>query len=240
MIVFLLAIIIIYLVLSAQFDNFLDPLVILVTVPLALFGALLTLWYFDQTLNIFSEIVMIMLIGLNTEQLILSKLGLKTLKSEQYPKLNLTGSYGYYENDTEAAFLKYNRYFSPQFGLNIGMKIFDGLKLNRSIQNAKIEVENRELYIKEIEERISALMTATYLDYKNHLKTIILGQKSMSLAKKNLDIAMKAFQSGLISSIQLREAQEDLYDASSEFVNAYYNAKVKETELLSISGILIK
>ncbi len=183
---------------------------------------------------------MIMLIGLNTEQLILSKLGLKTLKSEQYPKLNLTGSYGYYENDTEAAFLKYNRYFSPQFGLNIGMKIFDGLKLNRSIQNAKIEVENRELYIKEIEERISALMTATYLDYKNHLKTIILGQKSMSLAKKNLDIAMKAFQSGLISSIQLREAQEDLYDASSEFVNAYYNAKVKETELLSISGILIK
>jgi len=71
LVVFILAIVIIYLVLAAQFDNFLDPLVILVTVPLALFGALLTLWYFDQTLNIFSEIGMIMLVGLVTKNGIL-------------------------------------------------------------------------------------------------------------------------------------------------------------------------
>jgi multidrug efflux pump len=71
MVVFILALVIIYLVLSAQFDNFLDPLVILVTVPLALFGALFTLWYFNQTLNIFSEIGMVMLIGLVTKNGIL-------------------------------------------------------------------------------------------------------------------------------------------------------------------------
>ncbi|MEI6575344.1 MAG: efflux RND transporter permease subunit [Bacteroidota bacterium] len=71
MIVFFLAIVIIYLVLSAQFDSFIDPLVILVTVPLALFGAMLSLWYFNQTLNIFSEIGMIMLIGLVTKNGIL-------------------------------------------------------------------------------------------------------------------------------------------------------------------------
>lgn len=71
LVVFILAIIIIYLVLAAQFDNFLDPLVILVTVPLALFGALLTLWYFNQTLNIFSQIGMIMLVGLVTKNGIL-------------------------------------------------------------------------------------------------------------------------------------------------------------------------
>ncbi len=71
MIVFILSIIIIYLVLAAQFDSFMDPLVILVTVPLALFGALFSLWYFDQTLNIFSQIGMIMLIGLITKNGIL-------------------------------------------------------------------------------------------------------------------------------------------------------------------------
>jgi multidrug efflux pump len=71
LVVFVLAIVIIYLVLAAQFNSFSDPLVILVTVPLALFGALLTLWYFDQTLNIFSEIGMIMLIGLVTKNGIL-------------------------------------------------------------------------------------------------------------------------------------------------------------------------
>lgn len=68
---FLFALILIYLVLSAQFESFLDPLTIMFTVPLALFGALLSLWIFDFTLNIFSQIGIIMLIGLVTKNGIL-------------------------------------------------------------------------------------------------------------------------------------------------------------------------
>src|SRR3989304_5585737 len=68
---FVLALILIYLVLAAQFESFRDPFIILFTVPLALAGALLSLWYFNQTLNIFSEIGIIMLIGLVTKNGIL-------------------------------------------------------------------------------------------------------------------------------------------------------------------------
>ncbi len=68
---FVLAIVLIYLVLSAQFESFKDPLIIMFTVPLALAGAVLTLWYFNETLNIFSEIGIIMLIGLVTKNGIL-------------------------------------------------------------------------------------------------------------------------------------------------------------------------
>jgi HAE1 family hydrophobic/amphiphilic exporter-1/multidrug efflux pump len=67
----LLALILIYLVLAAQFESFTDPFVIMITVPLALAGALLCLWLFDQTLNIFSQIGIIMLIGLVTKNGIL-------------------------------------------------------------------------------------------------------------------------------------------------------------------------
>jgi HAE1 family hydrophobic/amphiphilic exporter-1/multidrug efflux pump len=66
-----LALILIYLVLAAQFESFVDPLAIMLTVPLALAGALLSLFIFNQTLNIFSEIGMIMLIGLVTKNGIL-------------------------------------------------------------------------------------------------------------------------------------------------------------------------
>ncbi|MEP6748045.1 MAG: efflux RND transporter permease subunit [Bacteroidota bacterium] len=66
-----LALVLIYLVLAAQFESFLDPFTIMLTVPLALAGALLSLWVFNQTLNIFSEIGMIMLIGLVTKNGIL-------------------------------------------------------------------------------------------------------------------------------------------------------------------------
>jgi multidrug efflux pump len=68
---FIFALILIYLVLSAQFESFRDPLTIMFTVPLALFGALFTLWIFDYTLNIFSQIGIIMLIGLVTKNGIL-------------------------------------------------------------------------------------------------------------------------------------------------------------------------
>ncbi len=68
---FTLALVLIYLVLAAQFESFVDPFVIMLTVPLALAGALLSLTIFHQTLNIFSEIGMIMLIGLVTKNGIL-------------------------------------------------------------------------------------------------------------------------------------------------------------------------
>ena len=68
---FLLALALIYLVLSAQFESFRDPLIIMFTVPLALAGAVLTLFIYGETLNIFSQIGMIMLIGLVTKNGIL-------------------------------------------------------------------------------------------------------------------------------------------------------------------------
>jgi len=61
---FALALILIFLVLAAQFESFKDPLIVMMTVPLALVGALVFMWYFDITMNIFSQIGIIMLIGL--------------------------------------------------------------------------------------------------------------------------------------------------------------------------------
>jgi multidrug efflux pump len=68
---FILALVLIFLVLAAQFESFVDPIVIMLTVPLAIAGAVLSLWIFGQTLNIFSQIGMIMLIGLVTKNGIL-------------------------------------------------------------------------------------------------------------------------------------------------------------------------
>jgi multidrug efflux pump len=68
---FFLAIVLIYLLLAAQFESFMDPLIIMITVPLALAGAIISLSAFGQSLNIFSQIGIIMLIGLVTKNGIL-------------------------------------------------------------------------------------------------------------------------------------------------------------------------
>jgi multidrug efflux pump len=68
---FLLALVLIFLVLAAQFESFVDPFIIMITVPLALAGAVMSLYFFGQSLNIFSQIGIIMLIGLVTKNGIL-------------------------------------------------------------------------------------------------------------------------------------------------------------------------
>lgn len=83
---FALALLLIYLILSAQFESFRDPLIIIVTVPLAVAGALLSLWLFGQTWNIFSQIGTIMLIGLVTKNGILIVEFANQLKESGKPK----------------------------------------------------------------------------------------------------------------------------------------------------------
>jgi multidrug efflux pump len=68
---FILALLLVYLILAAQFESFTDPLIIMLTVPLALAGAILALWYTDSTLNIFSQIGIIVLVGIVTKNGIL-------------------------------------------------------------------------------------------------------------------------------------------------------------------------
>lgn len=68
---FIFALLLIYLVLAAQFESFKDPIIVMLTVPLAIAGAYLSLWLFDQTFNIFGQIGIITLVGLVTKNGIL-------------------------------------------------------------------------------------------------------------------------------------------------------------------------
>ena len=82
-----LALLLIFLILAAQFESFIDPLIIILTVPMAVAGALFSLWLFDQTWNIFSQIGTVMLIGLVTKNGILIVEFANKLREEGKPKL---------------------------------------------------------------------------------------------------------------------------------------------------------
>ena len=82
-----LALLLIFLILAAQFESFIDPLIIILTVPMAVAGALFSLWLFDQTWNIFSQIGTVMLIGLVTKNGILIVEFANQLREQGKPKL---------------------------------------------------------------------------------------------------------------------------------------------------------
>lgn len=87
MFAFVLALLLIFLLLAAQFESFIDPLIIILTVPMAVAGALFSLWLFGQSWNIFSQIGTVMLIGLVTKNGILIVEFANQLREQGVPKL---------------------------------------------------------------------------------------------------------------------------------------------------------
>jgi multidrug efflux pump subunit AcrB len=82
-----LALLLIFLILAAQFESFIDPFIIILTVPMAVAGAMFSLWLFGQTWNIFSQIGTIMLIGLVTKNGILIVEFANQLREQGLPKM---------------------------------------------------------------------------------------------------------------------------------------------------------
>ncbi|MBL0737832.1 efflux RND transporter permease subunit [Flavobacterium sp. GN10] len=82
-----LALLLIFLILAAQFESFIDPFIIILTVPMAVAGALFSLWLFNQSWNIFSQIGTVMLIGLVTKNGILIVEFANQLREQGKPKM---------------------------------------------------------------------------------------------------------------------------------------------------------
>ncbi len=168
------------------------------------------------------------------------KLELKGLQAERYPEIDLITSYNFLLNKTEASFIKYNRLLGPYFGLSANFNIFNGFDQQRKIQNTHISLMNTDLQIQQTQNRLKSFLVRLFNSYQNDFKLIDFERKNFDMAKRNMEIAIESFEVGMISPLQLREVQKNRISAGNRMIQAQYRAKVKEVELLLISGQLIK
>jgi outer membrane protein len=79
-----------------------------------------------------------------------------------------------------------------------------------------------------------------YVNYDNAKRILLVEEETITLAKENVSIALESFKRGVTTFIELRTAQQSLADAYNRLITARYNAKVAETNVLSLSGQLLK
>ncbi len=168
------------------------------------------------------------------------QLSVQSARADQWPTLGVYANYNYLLSETGANFVQYNRNFGPSVGVQLNMKLFDGLNLRRQYKNAGITLENDEFEIRQLENRLEAYLARIYNDYRNQLEMIGFEQENLLMAQRNMDIAEESYKIGAISSLQLREVQHDLLDAGTRMVTAEFRTKLTETELLLLSGKLIQ
>jgi len=170
----------------------------------------------------------------------ISEYDYKLVISRSYPYLNLSTGYSYNLNTYSTG--TYNNQITNgmNYGLTLGINIFDGFNQRRSINNSSLEIQNKELRYLEVEQGIKADLINIYNAYSNNLRLINLEEQNLQTATENLDIALERYKLGSLSGIDLREVQKSLLDARERLLSIQYQAKLAEISLHLISGKIME
>lgn len=171
---------------------------------------------------------------------IISDYDRKLVMARSYPYLTANSGYSYTLNSYSASTTRSQITNGLNYGVTLGFNIFDGLNQQRSIRNSVIDVQNKELKYKEVEQGVRADLLTVYSAYSNYLRLITLEQQNLETATENLEIAMERYKLGNLSGIDLREVQKSLLDARESLLSVQYQAKLAEISLLMISGRIME
>lgn len=171
---------------------------------------------------------------------VISELDYKIIAGKAYPYLNLSSGYTYSYYKYGAASLKQQRTNGINYGLTLGMDIYDGSERRREKQNAQIAIENQKYQYQQAEQEVRANLITIYYAYQNNLSLMRLEEQNLEVARENLGIALERYKLGNLSGLDLREVQKSLLDAEERLISVQYLTKLAEISLLQISGQIMR
>ena len=169
----------------------------------------------------------------------LSELDYKKVKSRDYPYVKLNAGYGYTANWYEVGATDLQQRLGLNYGLTVGLNLFDGFNRRRERRNARIQIENSQLKKQELELGLRADMSNLWMAYRNNLDLWSLEKENVIVALENHRIAIDRYKLGELSGIELREAQISLLEAEERQSIAEYSTKLCEISLLQLSGQIL-
>lgn len=168
----------------------------------------------------------------------ISRLEILEIRGERFPEVSLNSAYSFNRSENDGGFIRFNESTGFSVGLTARVNLFDGFNLSRRVDNAKIQQKNAELAYDRQRLRIESDFHTIYRAYLNSIELVDLEEMNLANAEETLDIALERFRLGSISSLVFREAQRTFLQAENRLINAKFEAKVAETELLQLSGEL--
>jgi len=169
----------------------------------------------------------------------ISELDYKKVKSRNFPYLRLNAGYGYTANWTEVGSYDLQQRLGFNYGATIGFTIFDGLNRRREQRNARLQIQNQDLRLQELELALRADLSNLWMAYRNNLNLWSLEKENLVAAQENFRIAIERYKLGELSGIELREAQNSLLAAEERQSIAEYSTKLCEVSLLQLSGKIL-
>jgi outer membrane protein, adhesin transport system len=170
----------------------------------------------------------------------ISEYDYKLISARTYPYLNFSSGYGYSWNTFELGTFKNQQIQGANYGLTLGVDLYDGFNRRREKANARLEIMNKEYQYQQVEQQVKADLLNIYYAYQNNLLLLELEEQNLETARENLEIALERYKLGSLSGLDLREVQRSLLDAEERLLSVQYLAKIAEISLLQISGRIME
>lgn len=176
----------------------------------------------------------------NEKNIAINEFILKANKSGYLPAIGLSGTYGWNENNNNAAsFVAVSSNTGLSAGLNLSWNLFDGGGTITRVKNAQINLENQKLQKELLRLDIERNFNNAWDDYQNKLRIFQVQKTNIETAKNNFSRTQEKFKLGQVTSIEFRQAQFNLLTAELSRNQAKYDAKLAEVFVLQLSGELL-
>jgi outer membrane protein TolC len=171
-------------------------------------------------------------------------LALKERKAERFPTLSFNSAYNFSRTNNNTVINQFQPLFNQNHGFNYGLTtsipIFNGYITRRNIRAAQLDIEYQQLLYKRNLAAINTSVATAYRDYALYQQTLDLEEDNIKLVRENLFIAQERYRLGVTTFLEMRTAEQSLADATNRLIEARYNTKVAEIELLRLRGDLVK
>jgi len=170
----------------------------------------------------------------------IAKYSIQETRAAYLPKVNLNANYIFSRNENQAGFSLLNQNLGLNLGVTASWSIFNGFVTANNVKNAKLNLAYTTLQYESVKTQTQLNLLKAFKKHEEDLVILELEQANIALAKENLDIVFERFKLGQSTSIELKIAQQSYEDAINNLADARYNGKLSETQLLKLSGAIIK
>ena len=164
---------------------------------------------------------------------------IKEIQAERYPSISLKTGYTYSKSESEAGFLQSSNNTGYHYGAGVNLNVFNGSSVSRRSTNARIGLKSTELILKDSLSKLQMSLNATFKNLQLAKELLVMEQENLKVAKSNVELASEQYQTGVISALELRQAQQNLLAAETRYLAARYDAVLAEIELKRLSGLLL-
>jgi outer membrane protein TolC len=184
--------------------------------------------------------------GLQASQrgILVAEQSIRERRADRFPIINFNAAYNFSRTDNTQLINPFSSLVNQNNGYNYGVSfslpIFNGLEINRTVQQSKIALNRQQLLYDQQRQQVDVGVRNAYVIYDNAKKILLIEEENIILAKENVTIALEGFKRGITTFIELRTAQQSLADGYNRLIAARFLAKTAETELLRLNGGLLK